>query len=315
MNLFYRVCTPGARAPWRMALFSLLLAAPALAQTPVDGLMMGRRSLCNVLTYSNSSWTEYWEGPRLRVNENIGTFRNQNVMAMSAYGLTDRLNVIAGVPFVWTKASAGQFAGQRGIQDLSLFLKYRLLTVGGTAGEFRAFVSGGVSTPVTDYIPDILPFSIGLGAQTASLRGIVHYNRKGFYATGHAGYVFRRNVAIDRDAYQFDGQVIESHTVAIPNVIDASVRVGYLNRHVQIEGYLDQMTSQSGDDIRRQDMPFLTNKMDLTTAGGMAKVHLYTKSGAFFTLVGQVGQVLAGRNVGKARMVTLGVQHTFRVGK
>jgi hypothetical protein len=309
MTRFYRI------AKWRIAFFLLLTTASAQAQTPVDGLMMGRRYLCNVLNYSNSQWSEYWEGSRLRVNENIGTFTNQNVMVMSAYGLSDDLNLIAGVPFVWTNASAGQFAGQQGVQDASLFLKYRFLKTEGRAGTFRAFVTGGVSAPVSNYIPDMLPFSIGLQSKTASLRGILHYKIGGVYLTAHAGYVARSRIRIDRDAYLFHQQIIESREVPVSNVVDASARLGYLNKHLQIEAYLDRMNSLSGDDIRRQDMPFPTNQMDQTTAGAMAKVHVYTKSGAFFSLVGQVGQVLEGRNVGKARMYTVGVQHTFRVGQ
>jgi hypothetical protein len=294
----------------------LLFLSPLLshAQTPNDGLMMGKRYICNVLTYSNSSWTNYWEGTLKRDNPNMGTFTAQNVMFMSAYGITNKLNVIVGLPYVWTSSNAGHMAGQRGVQDLSLFLKGRVFRLEKDQNRLSAYVVGGVSTPVSNYLPDFLPFSIGIGAKTASARAILSANVKGFYLTGAAGYTGRGAITIDRDAYQADGKIYETNQVLPPNVMDWSGRLGFVNKHFQVEGFVENMTSQGGDDIRRQDMPFPTNKMDMTVAGAMAKLHLYTKGGAFFTVLGQYSQVLAGRNVGEATTYTLGVQHTFRFG-
>lgn len=294
----------------------LLFLSPLLsrAQTPNDGLMMGKRYLCNVLTYSNSSWTNYWEGTLKRDNPNLGTFTAQNVMFMSAYGITDKLNVIVGLPYVWTKSNAGHMAGQQGVQDFSLFLKGRVFRLEKGDNRLSAFVVGGVSTPVSNYLPDFLPFSIGLQSKTASARAVLNATVKGFYLTGAAGYTGRSNITIDRAAYQAFGKVYETNEVPVPNVVDLSGRLGFVNKHFQVEGFVENMTSQSGDDIRRQDMPFPTNKMDMTVAGAMGKVHFYTKGGAFFTVLGQYSQVLAGRNVGQATTYTLGVQHTFRFG-
>lgn len=285
----------------------------AFAQTPTDGIMMGKHLICNVLSYSNSHWDTYWEGTLKRKNGNIGTFYNENVTVMSAYGLTKNLNVMAALPYVWTRATAGHFSGQKGLQDLSLWLKYRAVKAEGKAGTFAAFLTGGMSFPTTNYIPDMLPFSIGIRSRTASLKAILHYKIGGFYVTGHGGYMYRSNIHIDRDAYQANGKIYDTHEVEVPNAIDASARLGFINRHVQVEGYLENMTSRNGDDIRRQDMPFPTNKMDMTSVGGMAKVHLYLKNGSFFSVVGQYGRVIAGRNVGESSMYTLGIQHTFNV--
>jgi hypothetical protein len=205
-------------------------------------------------------------------------------------------------------------AGQRGVQDLSLFLKWRPVKAVTSAGTFGVLLTGGVSTPLSNYVPDMLPYSIGIQAKTASLRGILNYNFKGFYLTGAAGYTARSSITIDRDAYQADGRIYETNKVLPPNVVDVSGRVGFVNKYVQAEGFVESMTAQSGDDIRRQDAPFPTNKMDMTAAGAMAKGHFFLKSGAFFSLFGQYSRVLAGRNVGQATTYTVGVQHTFRVG-
>ncbi len=297
------------------ALLLFLFPFHLRAQTPNDGLMMGKRLICNVLSYTNSSWNQYWEGPLKRDNPNIGTFTSQNVMFMSAYGVTNRVNVIVGLPYVWTNSTGGHMAGQRGVQDLSLFLKWRPVKAVTRAGTFGVLLTGGVSSPVSNYVPDMLPFSIGIHSKTASLRGILNYNLKGFYVTGAAGYTARAAITIDRDAYQADGKIYETSKVIPPDVVDLSGRVGFVNKYVQVEGFVEKATSQRGDDIRRQDAPFPTNKMDLTSAGAMAKAHFFTKGGAFFSVFGQYSQVLSGRNVGQATTYTLGVQHTFHVGK
>ena len=45
-------------------------------------------------------------------------------MFMSAYGITDKLNVLVNVPYVWTNASAGTLDGLKGFQDIDVDLKY-----------------------------------------------------------------------------------------------------------------------------------------------------------------------------------------------
>ncbi|MDQ1086261.1 hypothetical protein QE390_000807 [Siphonobacter sp. SORGH_AS 1065] len=298
----------------RLGIWATLLWASSLyAQTPTDGIMMGKTLICNVASYSNSQWDQYWEGTLKRRNANLGTFTSQNVMLMSAYGLTKNLNIMAGLPYIWNKSDGGHFSRQEGIQDLSLWLKYRPLKAETSIGTFGLMATGGVSIPMNTYIPDMLPYSIGLRSKTASIKGIFHYKIKGIYLTAHGGYIRRSNIQIDRDSYQAGGKVYDTHEVAVPDVVDASARLGYINKYVQVEGFIENMTSQSGDDIRRQDMPFPTNRMNQTSLGGMAKVHLYLKNGTFFSLFGQYGQVTAGRNVGQARMYTVGIQHTFSV--
>ena len=80
------------------AVLLALGAAPLGAQTIDDGLMMPRKQLCTGFVYMHDSWDRYWEGPLERGNGNIGTLTTQSVSWMGAYGVTDRLNVIAMLP-------------------------------------------------------------------------------------------------------------------------------------------------------------------------------------------------------------------------
>jgi hypothetical protein len=297
------------------ALLFLYIQPYSLAQTPTDGLMMGKGYLCTVVNYSQGNWQQYWEGPLKRKNENIGTFTSQQFTLMGAYGIGKNLNIIAGLPYVWTKANQGQLAGQRGLQDLSVWMKYRFFRTPITGGKLSVFATGGVSMPTNNYVADFLPMSIGMGSKTASLRSIVYYKMdKGFYLTTQAGYTHRSNIFIDRDAYQYDGKLYYTNEVKLPDMVDVTAKVGFLNNTFQTEFFLDRFTGLSGDDIRRNDMPFPTNMMQATTGGWFGKYTYKTSAGELSTTV-QVSHVLNGRNVGQATMFTLGAQYAFQVIK
>ena len=283
---------------------------------PNDGLMMSKGYICNVLNYTHNSWDHYWEGNYKRENLNIGTFTNQNIMFMSAYGITDRLNLMVALPYVWTKSSAGQMAGQKGIQDLSLWLKGKVLKVDVPLGTFSIMATAGFSTPVSKYIPDEMPFSIGNRSKTVSGRLIAYYKtEKGFYATGQGGYTYRNNIEIARDIYQYDGHLLNTNKVQIPNVADVSGRLGFLNDNIQAEIFMDRFVALSGDDIRRNDMPFPTNAMSATSYGAFVKYTFITEKAGEFSVTAQASKVLVGANVGQTTSFTVGIQHAFQLIK
>jgi len=294
----------------------LILSISSFAQMPNDGLMMSKGYICNVLNYSHNSWNHYWEGSYKRENANIGTLTNQNVMFMSAYGITNKINFMVGLPYVWTKSSEGQFAGQKGFQDLSIWLKVKALKVDVPLGTFSVMLTAGASTPVSNYIPDEMPFSIGNRSKTVSGRLIGYYKtEKGFYATVQSGYIYRNNISIARDAYQYDEKILNTNQVQIPNLIDVSGRLGFLNDNIQTEIFLDRYISLSGDNIRRNDMPFPTNAMSATTYGAFGKYTFITEKMGEFSVTAQISRVLVGANVGQTTSITLGIQHAFNLIK
>ena len=105
----------------------IVSAGSASAQTDMDAIMMNKKQFCQGLTYDYSSWDHYWEGTFKRDNENLGTVSSQMLMYMPNYGITNNLNVMASVPYVWTKASQGTLHGVEGIQDLSVYVKWKPL--------------------------------------------------------------------------------------------------------------------------------------------------------------------------------------------
>ena len=143
----------------------------ACAQTIDDGIMMPAKTLCTGFMFGRDSWDRYWEGDLKRSNANVGQVTTQSIAWFGNYGIADRLNVIAMVPYVWTRASGGTLQGMSGIQDATFAVKYNALRTDLTSrGTLKAFVVGSAALPVTDYTPDFYPLSIGSASKRLSTR-------------------------------------------------------------------------------------------------------------------------------------------------
>jgi hypothetical protein len=64
-----------------------------------------------------------------------------------------------------------------------------------------------------------------------------------------------------------------------------------------------------GGDIRRQDMPFVSNRMTFTRAHAMVMYTLPTPSSVILGVGG--ARTLSGRNVGRSTTLTFGVTHVL----
>jgi hypothetical protein len=295
-----------------LCLLLLLFCSTAFAQMPNDGLMMPQGQLCILGQYSNSNWKNYWQGETKRSNTNLGELTTQSAMLMGNYGITKNLNAMIGLPYVWTDASVSYLAGQKGIQDLSIFLKYQALEKEALGGKFKVQATGGLSTPLSNYTGDFLPFSIGLHTKTASLRAILNYTADfGLYVTAQGGHTWRSNITLDRDSYIFDNELVYSDEMPVPNVFDYSVRLGFIKKRYQAEVWYDSFTGLTGDDIRYNEAPQASNKMAAAQAGLFAKGFITERWG----LLATVSQVLSGRNVGEALTWTVGSTYFLDVNK
>jgi len=123
----------------------LLFSGLILAQTPTDGLMMPQGQFCILGQYSNSKWEDYWQGETKRANLNLGKLSTQSALLMANYGITKNLNAMIGLPYVWTSADVSYITGQKGIQDLSVFVKYQALELAAAGGAFKVQATGGLS--------------------------------------------------------------------------------------------------------------------------------------------------------------------------
>lgn len=274
------------------------------AQTDMDAIMMGHKQLCIGPMFSHSSWTNYWEGTLKRENLNLGKVSTSMYSVMGAYGLKDNLNLLFGVPYVQTKASAGTLAGQRGIQDLSLFAKWMPVEKDLGNGTFSLYTIGGVSFPLSNYTPDFLPMSIGLRSKTVSLRLLLDYQLGDFFVTGSYTQVFRDNIRLDRNSY-YTTHLIQSNEVEMPDASNLQCRAGYRSSKLIAEAVLNRWTTLGGFDITRNNMPFPSNRMNATTLGVNFK-YVVTADHAL-SLIGGVNRGISGRNMGQATTINAGI--------
>jgi len=285
------------------------------AQTPSDALMMDKNELCIALLYQNDKWDEYWEGTLLRDNQNIGVLTRNTFMPMVAYGVTKKFNIIASLPYVETEASRGQMVGASGLQDFGIFVKYLLYELKKESGSLVTFISGGFSLPVSSYLSDYMPFSLGLGTQEFSLRGILKYEHKsGIYLRGSYAYLHRTTTEAERDYYYADGSHYTT-TMDVPNASTFDIALGgwLLNKSIQLEvGYLQQ-SALSGDDIRRQNAGQPTNKMDMTS--GNARLRYFPTILKGTSIMAGYSEVFSGRNIGKSSIISGGITYQFMVKK
>jgi len=275
------------------------------AQMPHDAIYMNKKLACGALIYGNTSWTNYWENGLKRDNPNIGRLTTQSATAMIAYGITRDINVIAMVPYVKKEASQGNLMGQEGLQDASVFVKSKTKAYHGITAHGVV----GFSVPVTNYVPDFMPMSIGLGAKTLIVRGMLSYALpKHLYVNSSIAYQARSQVKADRDAYLAGSKLYQTNQVAVPDAFDAALRLGYLKKDNQLEVFAEHFSCTKGDDIRRNDMPFLTNDMTMTTVGIYGKYQ--PKS---IGVNARVAYVVDGQNVGQSTTVSIGLLYLFKV--
>ena len=295
----------------RWSILAMVSAFPAAAQTIDDALMMPKRTLSTGVLYAHESWDQYWEGTLKRTNGNIGTLTTQSFTSMVGYGITDRLGLIATLPYITTHASQGVLNDMSGFQDLTIAAKFRLVTSGPTSrGAFNAFVVGTAAVPVSDYTPDFYPLSIGTGGGRTSARLTMNFqSNSAWFVTASSAYTFCANVRLNRNSYYTNGQLYLTNEVAMPNVLNNTFSAGIDRGRWRIPLSLTQQHTLGGSDIRRQDMPFVSNRMEFVKLDGGV---MYALPKNLAIQLG-AGHVLSGRNVGQSTTFTSGLFYALHL--
>ncbi len=295
-----------------IGLTMLMMIKTASAQTDIDGVMMEKNVFCIGPMAGHSSWKNYWEGTLKRENLNLGKVSTSMYSIMGNYGITNKLNVMFGLPYVKTKASAGQLKGMNGIQDLSFWVKWKAYSKKIGQGRLSLFAIGGYSLPASDYTADFLPMSIGLESKNLSLRGMVDYQRGSWFGTASATYVRRSNIEIDRTAY-YTTEMHYSNEVEMPDAASYNIRLGYRNKGAYAEAILDDWKTLGGFDMTRNNMPFASNEMNATRIGFNFKYPMPFLPQ--LSVTGNIMTTVAGRNVGQSTGFNAGVFYVIDLSK
>jgi hypothetical protein len=95
----------------------------------------------------------------------------------------------------------------------------------------------------------------------------------------------------------------------MPDVFDYTASAGYLDRRLHAPVYFTQQYTRGGGDIRRQDMPFVSNRMNFSKIGAFAQYWLPSPRNLSVRL--EANHTLNGRNVGQSTTLTAGVFYIF----
>lgn len=289
-----------------------LCLAPAIeGQTLEDAEMLRSREMHTTAMYGRDTWDRYWEGSLKRANGNIGTVTTRTITGTIGYGINERLTLLASLPYISTEASQGVLHGQSGRQDLTLMAKYRVINaMVADRARLKVLAVGGAGIPTADYTPDFLPMSIGLHSRRLIGRGAVHLqDRTGWFVDGYAERMWRSNVTLDRSTYYTDGQYVASNEVLMPDVADYRATIGFQNARWCIPVGLTEQRTLGGGDIRRQDMPFVSNRMDFTM--GHLEVMYFLPRVAGLRLDLGAMHTLRGRNVGQSTTIMTGLTYAL----
>ncbi|MCE7863176.1 MAG: transporter [Bacteroidetes bacterium CHB5] len=297
-----------------LQVFCIGMVTTVVGQTYTDATMMKKNEICIAMMYEQGTWDQYWEGINLITNENIGTFTRSTYMPMIAYGITDKLNVLLSTPYVSTKSDGGQLAGVKGFQDVNVALKYEAIKKDFGQHRVSALAAVQFGTPMTNYLSDYMPYSLGLGTQELTGRIIGQYEfNKMVYVRATAAYVWRGQTEVERPYYYNNGSYYTTY-MDVPTAINYQAVVGgwALKHNLRLEASYTTLNCLDGDDIRRWNMPQPTNKMEVTQAGFSAQ-YFFKSIEALkgLSLMASFNQVLDGRNMGKATAIGGGIAYQF----
>jgi hypothetical protein len=301
-----------------LLLFSLCVTWCTTAQTPTDALMMKKMEYCFALLYDQGSWDEYWEGTTLRTNATVATVSRYAIQPMVAIGLHDKVNAYVSVPYVWTESrepNGGKAEGQKGFQDLSLALKAQAYSHDFGLGKFKVFASAGFSTPISNYLSDYRPYSIGFGANEINARAIAQLQiSMGLYVRGSAGYLWRGQTQVERDYYYNNGSYY-TDMMDVPSAWNYLGTFGYRSKNntLQVEVTYSSLVSSYGDDIRAYNAPQPTNKVNEGRISAMAQYYLRPLPA--MSIIALYNQVTSGRNTGKSSGFGAGITYIVNFRK
>ena len=117
-------------------------------------------------------------------------------------------------------------------------------------------------------------------------------------------------MTLDRPYYFTEDQLFFTDQVDMPNVFDYTLSAGYMKRDLMAAVTFSQQLVQGGGDIRRQDIPFVSNRMNFSKVGasGMYPIPKLRNLALQFSDTYTVD----GRNVGQASTFTTGAMYRFR---
>ena len=280
---------------------SLLWCANAVAQGPIDGYLKAKGEADVVLSFSATGAEEFIGGDGSTF---ALPFRGQLLSAFAAYGLTDKLDIIASVPFVITEANSG-------LQDGALFVKGEVLKVKlSEDGQQNLSVLGalGISAPLSQY-EVVAAGAIGQRAQVVQPRVVAQYNRPGFFGSVVGGYNYRFD-ELDLDRLAEIQRTRPAYRPEQPkDFVNMLLRVGIPTSTLYVDAWVEFQRTLGGSDfvanVEELPQPY---DVDYQQVGGT----VYYSESPRWGFAASGAAFLGGRNTSRLWRVTMGLVYKVR---
>lgn len=276
-----------------LLVFNALLLA---GQGALDGYMKGKGNLDIAPSFSLMSAGRF-DGAQ-------GTsydipYKGNLLSVFAAYGVTDRFDLVASIPYIFTST-------QKGLQDGGFYAKYRLIYTPVTAkGRLGLMAGTGVSLPLSNYRP-VAAGALGQRAVVVPARLIVQWDTPwGPFINLTGGYNWRLDQYDAEDLARVKASRPEYEPADPPGYSTFLLKAGLPAAHFYVDGWVEYQYTPAS-----QGADFEPGVADLAQAYGVT----YTQAGGtiYYSESGKRGvflsggKILSGRNVSRIFRITVG---------
>ena len=270
-------------------------AVAGVAQGPIDGYMKRRGELDAALGLSLTGADKFVGGDGERYDF---PFQARLLGGFAAYGITDRLNVVASLPFVITDEEAG-------LQDGALFLKallqrFELATSTDAPLTLDLMGALGLQVPLSNY-EIVATGAIGQRAQLVQPRLLAQLNGRGYFASVLAGYNYRFD-GLDTEALARIQRTRPGYQPEQPSdFVNLLVRAGIPTAKVYVDVWVELQRTLGGQDFQEgvEELP-QPYQVDYQQIGGT----FYYSESAHWGFAASAAAVVGGRNTSLTRRIT-----------
>lgn len=270
------------------AAVALAMAVPAVAPAlDLNGFLPAAGEGAAALSYSTESYDEFWRGDtKVPTPAALGEVETTSFSLWARYGFTDRVSVVANVPYVDVDTDGTMGFEDDGVGDAEALVLFRALEVASGAADHRLVAGVGFRTPVQNYVADA-PVSLGDGSTDLLLRLVYQLEVGGFYFSQQVGY--------------------DSRSDDVPDTFPLFTEVGYTVGRVTGSVFYSRLFADGGTDIGEPGFTFPSNEEEYSRAGGKAYARLTEALGASFAAF----TTLDGKNTGNTTGVSAGLVLNF----
>ncbi len=266
------------------------------AQGPLDGYMKGKGNLDLAPSFSYMHAPDFAGAGSAVYAE---PYTGYMLSAFAEYGVTDRFDLVATVPYIIT-------TGQKGFQDGGFYAKYQVLKAkAGQLGQIRLIGGVGASLPLSGYAP-VATGALGQRAVVVPARAILQWDTKwGPFVNLTGGFNWRLDDYKDADLARVRDLRPEYNPTAPPGYSTWLVKIGLPAKNYYLDAWweLQHIPVDKGSN-------YVQGVVDLPQAYGVS----YSQVGGtvYYSETGKRGvflsgaKILNGRNVSRVFRLTGG---------